>query len=259
DSCGEEIIPTGPDESTVPSCEGIVTYTWTYEDCAGGMQAYVHTVTIDLPAPPVLPGQDSIVLCVEEAQIPPIPPVVVNACGDTLTVSAPVAGMDPVCAGEKIYTYTYTDCAEATTTWVFTYVVQPPTSSLPPDSNEVVACIADALVIPEPPLVNNSCQDTLQVTGPVITGDPDCSGEIAYAWTYTDCTGNSADWTFTYTILPPTMELSANVTDTVDCLEDAQVIPVPPVELNSCGDTLQISGSELIAESTCDGEMVYAW
>src|SRR5690606_4350373 len=43
DSCGEEIIPTGPDESTVPSCEGIVTYTWTYEDCAGGMQAYVHT------------------------------------------------------------------------------------------------------------------------------------------------------------------------------------------------------------------------
>ena len=29
------LTPTGPVEGTVPACEGDVTYTWTYTDCAG--------------------------------------------------------------------------------------------------------------------------------------------------------------------------------------------------------------------------------
>jgi hypothetical protein len=44
-----ELTPSTPVESTVPDCEGDVTYTWTYTDCAGSTQDYVHTVTIDMP------------------------------------------------------------------------------------------------------------------------------------------------------------------------------------------------------------------
>ena len=43
---GTTLTPTGPVEGTVPACEGDVTYTWTYTDCAGFTHDYVHTVTI---------------------------------------------------------------------------------------------------------------------------------------------------------------------------------------------------------------------
>ena len=35
----------------ITNCEGQVTYTWTYTDCAGESVDYVHTVTIDIPPP----------------------------------------------------------------------------------------------------------------------------------------------------------------------------------------------------------------
>ena len=47
DNCGTPLTPTGPVVSTPPACEGTVTYTWTYTDCEGNSQDYVHTVTIE--------------------------------------------------------------------------------------------------------------------------------------------------------------------------------------------------------------------
>ena len=50
DACLNDLTPTGPVVSASPACEGDITYTWTYTDCANGnTHDYVHTVTIDIP------------------------------------------------------------------------------------------------------------------------------------------------------------------------------------------------------------------
>ena len=63
DNCGVAINPTGPVEGTVTDCEGDVTYTWTYTDCEGNSQDYVHTVTIEYEGFPVIPGTTDTVAC----------------------------------------------------------------------------------------------------------------------------------------------------------------------------------------------------
>ena len=72
----------------------------------------------------------STVACLANATAP-TPPVVTDNCGRTLTVSAPVAGTDPVCAGPKTYTFTYTLCDNTTQTWVYTYTISAPTVIMP--------------------------------------------------------------------------------------------------------------------------------
>ena len=65
DNCGNILTPTGPVESTPPTCEGDITYTWTYTDCEGNIQLYVHTVTIEyVPFPAIPPTtRDGGLLC----------------------------------------------------------------------------------------------------------------------------------------------------------------------------------------------------
>ena len=43
-----------------------------------------------------------------------------------------------------------------------------------------------------------------------------------------DCTGNSGNWVYTYTVSPTTFTLPANDGSTVPCLVDAQIVPTPP-------------------------------
>ncbi|HMN05099.1 MAG TPA: hypothetical protein PKD45_05170, partial [Flavobacteriales bacterium] len=46
DNCGNAITPSGPVVSNAPACEGAITYTWTYEDCAGHSHPWTYTYTI---------------------------------------------------------------------------------------------------------------------------------------------------------------------------------------------------------------------
>ncbi|WP_317039412.1 HYR-like domain-containing protein, partial [Zhouia amylolytica] len=85
DACGTPITPSGPVESAVPECEGDVTYTWTYTDCAGSSQEYVHTVTIAITTAPVVPANDSATVdCLADA-VQPNAPVVNDVCGTPIT------------------------------------------------------------------------------------------------------------------------------------------------------------------------------
>src|SRR5687767_15924739 len=87
--------------------------------------------------------------------VAPTPPTVNDNCGRPLTVSAPVVSTPPACAGPITYTFTYTDCAGATYTWVHTTTVQPPTVTMPQPGTSTVDCPANATA-PTPPVVNNS-------------------------------------------------------------------------------------------------------
>jgi hypothetical protein len=134
----------------------------------------------------------------------PTPPAVNNSCGDPVIPTGPVVGADPVCSGTKTYTWDYADCIGGTVQWVYTYTITPPTFTLPAPGSSTVACLSDAQVVPTPPAANNSCGDPLTITGPVVSADPVCSGTKTYTWDYTDCTGTSGQWVYTYTISPPT-------------------------------------------------------
>jgi hypothetical protein len=51
DNCARALIVTGPVASADPACNGIKTYTYTYEDCTGATYDWVYTYTIT----PILP------------------------------------------------------------------------------------------------------------------------------------------------------------------------------------------------------------
>ncbi|MBW6460403.1 MAG: hypothetical protein K0B08_07490, partial [Bacteroidales bacterium] len=91
DNCGVEITDiTGPVEGAIPECEGEVTYTWTYTDCAGYTQLYVHTVTIAYQPFPVIAPTTDIVDCYDNIVLPD-PPTVYDNCSVEITdITGPV-------------------------------------------------------------------------------------------------------------------------------------------------------------------------
>ncbi|MEO5907386.1 MAG: hypothetical protein ABIQ11_11710, partial [Saprospiraceae bacterium] len=259
DNCGIIISPTGPIESGSAACGGVITFTWTYTDCTGSSQLWVYTYTINPPSFTLPTNGSSTVSCIVDAQVVPVPPAIDNSCGLPLTLSGPVVGPDPQCSGVKTYLWTYTDCTGQTGIWVYTYTITPATFVLPADGSSTVACIIEAQIIPVPPAVDNSCGFALMITGPVVGPDPDCSGTKSYTWTYTDCSGSTDQWNYTYVITPPTAVLPSDGGSTVDCLSDAQIIPVPPQVFNSCGDSLTISGHVTGPDPFCSGTKTYTW
>ncbi|MBR5695743.1 MAG: InlB B-repeat-containing protein, partial [Paludibacteraceae bacterium] len=57
------------------------------------------------------------------------------------------------------------------------------------------------------------CGNTLT---PELTSEPSaisCEGDMVYVYTYTDCAGNSADYTFTYTVQAPVLTFSGTISD----------------------------------------------
>jgi hypothetical protein len=99
------------------------------------------------------------VACIADA-VMPTPPAVTDNCGNTITPSAGVAGVDPTCAGTKTYTFTYTNCDGTTIDWIYTYTIAAPTFTLPAPGASSVACISDA-VLPTPPAVTDNCGNTI--------------------------------------------------------------------------------------------------
>src|SRR5688572_31621764 len=97
----------------------------------------------------------------------PIPPSLHSTDLRPLTVSAPVVSTPPACTGPITYTFTYTDCAGATYTWVHTTTVQPPTVTMPQPGTSTVDCPANATA-PTPPVVNDNCGRPLTVSAPVV-------------------------------------------------------------------------------------------
>jgi len=82
------------------------------------------------------------VACVADIVVP-TPPVVNDACGYPIT---PVAGNlpDPAdCEGDMVYSWTYTDCAGNEHTWTHTVTVDMADFTMPDNTSETVACVAD--------------------------------------------------------------------------------------------------------------------
>lgn len=133
-------------------------------------------------------------------------------------VQRPIHGHTQIVRAQQANGYTHT----------LLLLLQQPSSA----GGSTVACISNAQVVPTPPIVNNSCGDPW--TGPGYRGRS-CVRNKTYTWTYTDCTGATSQWVYTYTITPPTFTLPANGGSTVVCISNAQTVPTPPTVNNSCG------------------------
>ena len=83
-----------------------------------------------------------------------------DACGNDIT---PVAGTAPsplTCEGDMVYTFTYTDCANNSHVWTYTYTIDIPDFTLPADGSSTVNCAADAIA-PVPPTIQDACGNTI--------------------------------------------------------------------------------------------------
>jgi len=88
-----------------------------------------------------------------------------------------------------VYSWTYTDCAGNEHTWTHTVTVDMADFTMPDNTSETVACVAD-IVVPTPPVVNDACGYPITPVAGNLPDPADCEGDMVYSWTYTDCAGN---------------------------------------------------------------------
>ena len=166
-----------------------VTYTWKYT---------THVVPEDFAVP-----ADSVktVSCPALVERPDTVlgkmPVVTDACGNTLTPVF-VGGEDiPVCEGNVVYTYRYTDCQGHEHLWHFRYTIEVEEFTITePSGSSMVACLS-AATMPTAPAVDDNCGNALTPSDTTIVDSPNpltCEGTRTYTFTYTDCEGNQKDW-----------------------------------------------------------------
>ena len=249
-------LPTGPVETGSVTCEGDITYTWTYTDCEGNTQDYVHTVTIEYEPFAAIPPTTDVVDCYANIVLP-TPPTITDNCGVTLIPSGPVETGSVTCEGDITYTWTYTDCEGNTQDYVHTVTIEYlPFTAIPPTTS-VVDCYAN-IVLPTPPTILDNCGVTLTPTGPVEIGSVTCEGDITYTWTYTDCEGNTQEYVHTVTIEYAPFAAITPTTAVVDCYANI-ILPTPPTVLDNCGVTLIPTGPVETGTVTCEGDITYTW
>ncbi len=272
DSCGNEVVPVYVGVTSTPdpiTCEGTVEYKWSYTDCTGDVvDYYTYTYTIDLTTAPVVnpsTGSDT-VSCVSEAVAPQLP-TIVDSCDNAITPTGGLTqeGTYDDCEGTIVYRYTYTDCANNSTDYVFTYNVELTIGDAPDPGNDgsaTVECEADA-VAPQLPVVTDACDNAITPTGGITEeGTYDgCEGTIIYRYTFTDCAGNDTDWLFTYNVdLTTDPEVPADGSATVECEADA-VAPQLPVVTDACDNAITPTGG-ITEEGTydgCEGTIIYRY
>ncbi|UUV22352.1 HYR-like domain-containing protein [Paenimyroides aestuarii] len=255
DSCGNVLTPSAPVISAAPSCEGDISYTYTYTDCQGNSHDWVYTYTIERADFTMPANGMSAVACPADA-VAPVLPVVRDNCGNVLTPSAAVVTElpTPICEGIISYTYTYTDCEGNSHDWVHTYIVERKDFSVPANGSSTVACISAAVAPTSLPTVTDNCGNVLTPVSSFIGGTYDgCSGTRTYNYQYQDCEGYSHIWTYEYTISAPVVTLPANGSSTVSCASEAQVVPVAPMVTDNCGRFLIGFLTNVSATPSCAG------
>ncbi|PTN07479.1 gliding motility-associated-like protein, partial [Mangrovibacterium marinum] len=259
DYCGNAITPVLKTTPAAIACEGDMVWVFTYTDCAGNSHDWTYTYTIDIPD--FTPAEDdgSTVNCLADAQVEPIPPAVNDYCGNAITPVLKTTPAAIACEGDMAWVFTYTDCAGNSHDWTYTYTIDIPDFTPAEDDGSTVNCLSDAQVEPTPPAVNDYCGNAIT---PVLKTTPaaiTCEGDMAWVFTYTDCAGNSHDWTYTYTIDIPDFTPAEDDGSTVNCLADAQVEPTPPAVNDYCGNAITPVLKTTPAAIACEGDMAWVF
>jgi parallel beta-helix repeat protein len=271
-NCGEVLTPSPAVITDSPSsltCEGTRTYAYTFTDCEGNTAIWKFVYTIERePFTIVTPNGAATVACLAQATAPTNLPIVTSNCGEVLTPSPAVITDSPsslTCEGTRTYAYTFTDCEGNTAIWKFVYTIErEPFTIVTPNGAATVACLAQATAPANLPIVTSNCGEVLTPSPAVITDSPSsltCEGTRTYAYTFTDCEGNTATWKFVYTIEREPFTVPTNGAATV--YNPALAIPpTPPTVLSHCGETLTPSTPVITNTPNpllCEGTRTYAY
>ena len=210
DACGNTLQPTAESPvtgGTYTDCEGTITYTYTYEDCAEHSHDWVFTYTIEYNDFEMPDNDGQTVACADEIEAPELPTVTDN-CGNELTgvLKSGYPTETPACEGTVEYVYTFTDCEGNAHDWTYTYTILPPELTFIGEEEELAnteeidACYSENLVetfaeylrtdadVKE--LYSSSCDRTITVSHEdVATLTDDCGWKITRTFTITNgCT-----------------------------------------------------------------------
>ncbi|MBP8042365.1 MAG: hypothetical protein KAZ36_10700, partial [Bacteroidales bacterium] len=260
DNCG--IVYYSYQDSKTGNCPIVVSRIFTVRDLAGNTKTCTQTIQIIHNTPPVVPSNGSaVVYCLSAATAPTLP-TVTDACGNPVNavLVSIVTLPDPMtCEGTRAYTYRFTDCANLSTDWVFTYTIEREDFTMPANpAPQVVACAAD-LTAPTLRVITDNCDNILTPTGPVISTIPACEGNVTYTYTYTDCEGNHHDWVYTYTIEREDFTMPANPAPQVVACADDLAAPNLPVITDNCGTILTPTGPVISTIPACEGNVTYTY
>ncbi|MFT5859578.1 MAG: gliding motility-associated-like protein, partial [Flavobacteriaceae bacterium] len=226
DICGNNIIAVLT-QNADPACEGSKVFTFTYTDCAGNVSIYTYTYVIDITTLPVVPANTTdLIQCAADIFIPTAP-IVTDVCGNNI-VPVMTENAYPICAGDKIYTFTYTDCAGNVSVFTYTFTVNDNTN--PTASNPLALSVPGALDVPLPDdLVvtdeadNCTAYPTVLWISDVSDGNI-CNGEIiTRTYSVTDDCGNSILVTQLITIEATYPPLDAG-TDQLICIGEQVIL-----------------------------------
>src|SRR5690606_4527778 len=149
-------------------------------------------------------------------------PVMTDLCGNNL---APIMteGADPVCVGDKVYTFTYTDCAGNTADWTYTFTINDNIN--PTASNPAPISVPGSTYVPAPDVSvvideadNCTANPTVAWVSDVSDGNV-CNNEvITRTYSVTDDCGNSITVTQLITITAVPAPIDAGP-DTLVCAD----------------------------------------
>jgi hypothetical protein len=114
----------------------------------------------------------------------------------------------------------------------------------------MVDCISDA-VMPILPDVYDNCGNMLTaIPDETIDNYDGCEGTITYPFTYTDCEGNSHDWSYTYNILDddePTWDQTMPADMTIECNLLTEML-TSYTATDNCDEDVEVQYSEETTE-----------
>lgn len=132
--------------------------------------------------------------------------------------------------------------------------------ALPPNGSQVVACASEAIE-PSIPQIQDQCGEILVPTLTNIVDSPNpliCEGSRTYHYKYTDCTGHSENWSFTYMIQYQGFQLPMNGSANIQCANQLHT-PEPPAVFDNCGYLPEPSGPTISEIPLCAGSVHYTW
>ncbi len=148
----------------------------------------------------------------------------------------------------------------ACSTWSFTVVNG--AFTVPPPGASTVACPSQIMQPPAPPPVITNCGSIVTPTGPTIVNAPNpitCEGTRTYTWTYNNGFGQITFWNHVVTVeRQPFTIATPNGSALVDCPDDTDVLPVPPVVTSNCGEVLTPVRTET-SKPICEGTRTYTF
>jgi gliding motility-associated-like protein len=252
DLCGEEVLPSGPQVDPDPLCAGIKNYIWEYQDCSGVILSWTFSYVIGEQGisnfPPNAQGSAA---CLDDIEIP-LPPVVLDDCGNEIIPSGPVEGPDPLCGGTKWFDWTYTDCLGLGYDWRYEVVLEDPVLSLICPEEQTFCESSSGIYNIPPVLFSGSCGQNTSLSY-VLSGatqrsgtGPDASGIFLpgltlLEWFLSDECGNSLVCTTSVEILP---KLEFEMIS-IECSEDLESYSV---QFTHNASTLEVSIGELLGD-----------